>query len=83
MAILAKRLDFTGGVWQLIDTSNDVTVQRGPNDVEIVNADSIPVGDVDQSVKIISPHPQYFKAPAAGNLYVRAPGDGYLVYWES
>ena len=83
MAIIAKRLDFTGGVWQQIDSSSDITLQRGPNDVEIVNADSLPVGDVDEAVKIISEHPQFFKAPANGNLYARAPGDGYLVYWES
>ncbi len=51
--------------------------------VEIVNADSLPTGDIPAALSFLDTTSLNFPAPAEGNLYVRVSVDtGFIKYYE-
>lgn len=85
MAILSKRLNLVSGIWQLASVQG-IVVQREYDkhiEIETVNADALPVGDIAEAVSLSSIDGNIFPAPLTGGLYVRSRyGNGNLNFYE-
>ncbi len=81
--ILSKKLNLTADVWQEIGTTGFVGQKNLTSIIEIVNADSLPVGHVIESQEIREVVGLQFSAPAEGSLYAKAKtGTAELTYYE-
>ena len=83
MATLSKRLELTDGVWQEIGPIEIVGQKDSISTVEMVVADSLPVGSVPEAQSIVSSDQKHYPAPAVGSLYVRCRnGIATFTYYE-
>ena len=71
MAILSKTLLLEDGIWEEIGNTAIIGQKTGRGELEIVNADDLPVGDVDESMSISDGDGLHFLPPIAGKLYIR------------
>ncbi len=76
MAILSVKLNLSNGIWQKVGSFSSIA-QKDPSSIlEIVCADSLPVGDVPEASICIQTMELLRNAPAAGSWYVRVQGGG-------
>ena len=82
MAILSSELKLKDGIWQELITPC-VAQQFSGGNLEVVNADSLPVGDIIEAQTMNVSDNLSFNAPASGSLYVRVKhGAGSVKYYE-
>ena len=84
MAILSKKLNLVSGIWQLIGSNGFVGQKNKSNKYQIVNADSLPTGDIDEAQDLHDTDLLHYPEPLSGNLYVRIlTGSGTFNYYEA
>lgn len=75
MAILSIELDLIDEIWVEIGAIAFVGQQANPSvEMEIINADSLPVGDISQAMNCKQNEELIRPAPANGSWYCRALG---------
>ncbi len=83
MATISKKLDLVYPVWQLVSAGGFIGQRKENNQLEIVNADSLPSGDVEEAQVVNQGVNLNFSAPATGSLYARvSEGETTLRYYE-
>lgn len=65
------KLDLVQNVWQDIGAIAFVGSKGTGTNIELVNADALPVGTVDAAFSFLEGQIQSVPAPAAGNWFVR------------
>ena len=90
MAILSKRLNLQNGVWQELVGESFVIKKHKSVLIELVNADSLPVGIVPESFREtelnFSGEFLHIPAPKLGKIYIRlinSEGEGVVTYYAS
>ena len=83
MAILTKKLDLADGVWQEVGAISFIFTKGTGHIIELVNADALPNGTVEEAMLLSRADFQIIPAPASGSYFVRvASGTGVLKYSE-
>ncbi len=83
MATISKKLSLLEGVWQEIGSNGFIGQKDASSTVEIVNADTLPSGDVSEAQIVAGSENLHFAAPASGSLYARVRyGTATLKYYE-
>ena len=77
------KLDLVAGVWGEVGAISFLAHNGGNTPLDMVAADSLPVGPVPESFLLARSDTQQFPAPAAGSWYIRSTqSDTSLNYTE-
>ncbi len=66
------KLDLVAGIWQDIGAIAFYAHNGSNTPLDMVAADSLPVGPIPESFLLARSDTQYFLAPASGNWYIRS-----------
>ena len=77
------KLDLVQGIWQDIGAIAFVGTKGSEHNIELVNADSLPSGNIDAAMQFMNSNVQSVPSPAAGNWYIRTTAlTGVFKYTE-